>query len=100
MSSRADLAEVEGFIPPEPTGLAFAAGFYFSFRTVIVLLSVRALGTEPRTGAEMSVSISFLLLLLACFHSLGFARRTFRSMLRLPSVRWVLAFLIFSGCSL
>jgi exopolysaccharide production protein ExoQ len=82
------------------TGLAFAVGFFFSFRIVLVLLSVRVLGTEPRAGAELNIILDLLLLLLVCFRSLGYAQRSFGSMLQLSSIRWVLAFLIFSFCSL
>src|SRR5271156_4824310 len=82
------------------TGLAFAVGFFFSFRIILVLLSVRVLGTAPRAGAELNLVLDLLLLLLVCFYSLGYAQRTFGSMLQLPSIRWVLAFLIFSFCSL
>ena len=82
------------------TGLAFAVGFFFAFRIIIVLFSVRVLGTAPRVGAELSLVFDLLLLLLVCFHSLGYAQRTLGSMLRLPSIRWVVAFLGFSLCSL
>jgi exopolysaccharide production protein ExoQ len=84
----------------QATGLAFAVGFFFSFRIILGLLSVRVLGTAPRVGAELSLVLDLLLLLLVCFHSLGYAHRTFGSMLRLSSIRWVLAFLVFSFCSL
>ena len=82
------------------TGLAFAVGFFFSFRIILVLFSVSVLGTAPSAGAELGLVLDLLLLLLVCFHSLGYAQRTFGSMLRLSSVRWVLAFLGFSFCSL
>jgi exopolysaccharide production protein ExoQ len=84
----------------EGTGLAFAVGFFFSFRIILVLFSVSVLGTAPSAGAELGLVLDLLLLLLVCFHSLGYAQRTFGSMLRLSSVRWVLAFLGFSFCSL
>jgi exopolysaccharide production protein ExoQ len=82
------------------TGLAFAVGFYFSFRTILVLLSVRFLGSDPRTGSEMVLGADLLLLLVACFCCLGHANRTCASMLRLPSIRWVLLFLGLSLFSL
>jgi exopolysaccharide production protein ExoQ len=85
---------------PQGTGLAFAVGFFFAFRIIIILLSVRVLGTAPRAGAELSLVLDLLLLLVVCFHSLGYGQRTFGSMLRLPSIRWVVAFLVFSLCSL
>jgi exopolysaccharide production protein ExoQ len=84
----------------QPAWLAFAVGFFFSFRIIIILLSVRVLGTAPSAGAELSLLSGLLLLLVACFHSLGYGQRTFGSMLRLSSIRWVLAFLVFSFCSL
>src|ERR1700728_2001728 len=84
----------------QPTGLAFALGFFFSFRLIIILLSVRVLGTAPRAGAELSLLVDLLMLLVVCFRTLGYKQRTFGSMLRLSSIRWVLAFLIFSFCSL
>lgn len=84
----------------QPTGLAFALGFYFSFRLIIILFSVRVLGTVPRAGAELSLLLDLLMLLVVCFRTLGYAQRTFGSMVRPSSIRWVLAFLAFSFCSL
>ncbi len=84
----------------QPTGLAFALGFFFSFRLIIILFSVRVLGTAPRAGAELSLLVDLLMLLVVCFRTLGYAQRTFGSMVRLSSIRWVLAFLAFSFCSL
>jgi hypothetical protein len=84
----------------QPTGLAFALGFFFSFRLIIILFSVRVLGTAPRAGAELSLLVDLLMLLVVCFRTLGHAQRTFGSTVRLSSVRWVLAFLAFSFCSL
>jgi exopolysaccharide production protein ExoQ len=84
----------------QPTGVAFAVGFFFSFRIIIALFSVRVLGTAPSAGAELGLVLDLLLLVLVCFHSLGYTQRTFGSMLRLSSIRWVLAFLGFSFCSL
>ncbi len=86
--------------PPASSAMAFAIGFYFSFRAVIPLFSVRILGTEARTGAEVSLALTFFLLGLVCFHSLGPGSRSWRSLLALPSSRWVLSFLAFSFCSL
>jgi exopolysaccharide production protein ExoQ len=82
------------------TALAFAVGFYFSFRSILVLLTVRLLGTDPRTGSEITLASDLLLLLLVCFCCLGRANRPFRSMLQLPSSRWVLLFMGVSCCSL
>ena len=86
--------------PQASSGLAFAVGFFFSFRAVIVLFSVRVLGTDPRVGAEANLALNFLLLGLVGFASLGSGKRTFGSMVRLRSIQWVFVFLVFSGCSL
>jgi exopolysaccharide production protein ExoQ len=80
--------------------LAFAIGFFLSFRCVIPVFSIRVLGADPQTGAEIALGLSLLFLGIVCFALLGTAKRTFGSMLRLPSVRWVSIFLAFSGCSL
>ncbi len=84
----------------EPTGLAFVVGFFFAARLVFGLLSVRLLGMTARDGAAASMLVDGLLLLLVCFHSLGYPHRSFASMLRVPTLRWVLVFLAFSGLSL
>ena len=82
------------------TGMPFIVGLFFSFRLFIMLLSVRVFGTDPQRGTEISLALNFLLLLIVAFQSLGAVDRTFRSMLKLPSIRWVLLFLVVSGCSL
>jgi exopolysaccharide production protein ExoQ len=81
-------------------GLAFAVGFYFSFRLIIVLLSVRILGLEPSTGTGVSLVLDVLLLGVACFNLPGSFLTAFRSLRRLPSVRWVFIFLAVSFVSL
>jgi len=100
MSLSTDVAKEENFNPPPGSGMAFAVGFFFSARIIIVLLSVRVLGQAPRTGAEIALASNLLLLALVCFHSLGPGVRTFGSITRLSSIRWVLVFLAFSCCSL
>ncbi|MDW5265171.1 MULTISPECIES: O-antigen ligase [Acidobacteriaceae] len=84
----------------EVNGIAFTVGFFFSFRLSVVLLSVRLLGVEPSTGAALSLGLDLLLLGLVCFGALGATHSTFRSMLRLSSIRWVLVFLTLSCSSL
>ncbi len=86
--------------PLESTGLAFATGLFFSSRIILALFSVQVLGAAPRAGAEISLGLGMLVVILALFQSVGNVRRSFRSMLRLPAIRWVLAFLGFSLCSL
>ena len=81
-------------------GMAFAVGFFFSFRLFIMLLSVRMLGTDPQTGVEVSLVLNILLLVFVTFHSLGEVRLPVGQMVQLWPVRWALVFLSFSCCSL
>jgi exopolysaccharide production protein ExoQ len=87
---------------PEPTGnnMAFAVGFFFSFRWILSLFAVAVLGVETHTSGALSLALNFILLGLVCIHSLGAGSRRFTSMLRLNSLRWVVAFLAFSLTSL
>jgi exopolysaccharide production protein ExoQ len=82
------------------TGIPFLVGLFFSFRLFVMLLSVRLFGADPQTGSEVSLMLNYLLLIVVALASLGAAKRTFGSMLRLPSIRWVMIYVIFSGCSL
>jgi exopolysaccharide production protein ExoQ len=84
----------------DAAGLAFAVGFYFSFRIILVLFTVRLLGTDPRTGSEITLAFDLLLLLWVCFCCVGHTNRSFRSILQVSSIRWVLLFLGVSCCSL
>ena len=95
-----DIIEENNFCAPPGLALAFAGGFFLSFRIVIPVFLVRMLGTDPQTGAETKLALNALLLGLVCFAGVGTANRTFRSMLQLASIRWVIIYLVFSGCSL
>ena len=85
---------------PGTTSIASVVGFFFAFRLIIVLLSVRILGMEAQTGAAISLGLNLLLPLLVAFQCLGSVEHTFGSMLRPWSIRWAFVFLIFSGFSL
>ena len=100
MSSGPSKAENEGHSESPTMGLPFAVGFYFAFRLFIMLLSVRLLGMDSRTGTGLDLASDYLLLLLVAFCSLGEVRLHFRQMAKLPSIRWALLFLGFSCCSL
>jgi O-antigen ligase len=100
MGPSTDTQEDDNFRKPPESTLAFAVGFFFSFRIIITIFSVHVLGTDPQTGAEIRLALNFLLLGLMCFALLGTPNRTFLSMLQLPSIRWVFIFLAFSGSSL
>jgi exopolysaccharide production protein ExoQ len=85
----------------EPSMLLPAVvGFFFAFRLFFVLLTVHVLRAEPQTGVVLSLGLNYLLFAIVVFHSIGPARRTLVSLLRLPCYSWVLCFLGFSGCSL
>jgi exopolysaccharide production protein ExoQ len=76
------------------------AGFYFSFRAVIVLMAVRLFLLEPKTGAGASLVLGLVMGMAACFQSLGPAANSLRSLLKITCFRWVLAYLTLAGCSL
>ncbi len=86
--------------PWVPSGISSAIGFFFAFRLFIMLLSVRWLGAEPQTGVAAGLVLTFLLLLVVAFHSLGPAHQSLKMMLQRWPVRWAFAYLCFSGCSL
>jgi exopolysaccharide production protein ExoQ len=75
-------------------------GFFFSFRLVIVLLSVHLFQADPQAGVMVSMGLNLLLFVAVAFHSFGPGLTTLRSTLRVPCFRWVLLFLAFSACSL
>lgn len=84
-----------------PTGaVPSAVGFYFAFRTMAVLVSVRIFGAEPQTGTGINIVVDYFLLLMTAFCSVGNTRYPFRQTAKLPGVRWALLFLGFSCCSL
>jgi exopolysaccharide production protein ExoQ len=80
--------------------LPMAVGFFFSFRLLTVLLTVRLFQQDPQTGVAVGLGLNFLLLALVLFQALGPAPKSLASMFRMPCFRWVLVFLGFSGCSL
>jgi len=77
-----------------------AIGFFFAFRLVIVLLTVRVFQADPQAGVVVSVGLNLLLFVVVAFHSFGPGPTTLRSTLRVSCFRWVLLFLAFSACSL
>jgi O-antigen ligase len=82
------------------TFLPGAIGFFFAFRLITVLLSVRIFQADAQAGVVISVGLNLLLFLVVAFHSFGPGLTTLRSTLQVPSFRWVLLFLSFSACSL
>ncbi|MGA2249047.1 O-antigen ligase family protein [Terracidiphilus sp.] len=81
-------------------GVASAVGFYFAFRVITVLVSVRIFGADPQTGTVINIALDCFLLLATAFCAIGQVRYPFRKMTKLTSIRWALLFLGFSCCSL
>jgi hypothetical protein len=84
----------------EVAPFAVSVGFYLSFRLFFPLLAVRVFGQDAQYGVIFSLALNYLLLVLAAVGALGTAPSALPSVLRLPSFRWVLLFLGFSGISL
>jgi exopolysaccharide production protein ExoQ len=74
-------------------------GFYFSFRLFFVLITTHVLNADPQIGVMFNLGLNYILLTIVAFCSIGFPPKTLVSTTRLPSYRWVLCFLSFSGCS-
>jgi exopolysaccharide production protein ExoQ len=79
---------------------AALVGFYFSFRLFFPLLAVRVFGQDAQYGVIVSLALNYLLLCLALLGAVGAAPSALHPVFRLPSFRWVLLFLVFSGVSL
>ncbi len=79
---------------------AAAAGFFFSFRAILVMIAARwlHLGTQPGVAAGLAAEL--ILLAAIVFQAFGPAARPIWSFARQPAIRWVLLFLGFSCCSL
>jgi exopolysaccharide production protein ExoQ len=100
MSSTNAILTSEATCRRAESGLALIVGAFFSGRTIAVLVFVRILGVDARTGAALLLASDFILLGVAWFYSVGPPNYTFGSMLKMPTIRWVIAFLSFSCCSL
>jgi len=79
---------------------AAAAGFLFSFRSVLVLIAARWLNWGTQPGVAAGVIVEMVLLLMAAMQAFGPAVHSVAWIFRLPCIRWVLVFLAFSCCSL
>jgi exopolysaccharide production protein ExoQ len=80
--------------------LGWAAGFFFSFRIILVFICVRWLnaGTEP--GVLATFAISAVLLIASMVQAFGGSTQPLGPMWRIPALRWVILYLAFSACSL
>lgn len=100
MSRNIDNLDNEPHSESPTSGVPFSVGFYFAFRVITVLVSVRIFGADPRTGTAINIALDCFLLLATAFCSIGDVRYPFREMAKLSSVRWAMLFLGFSCCSL
>lgn len=80
--------------------LAAVTGFYFAFRILCVLLSVRIFNQDASVGVGISLGLNYLLLLAAVLQSIGPAHQDMTSIYHLPVFRWVIVFFVFTGISL
>jgi exopolysaccharide production protein ExoQ len=80
--------------------VGWAAGFFFSFRTILVFIAARWLnaGTEP--GVFATFAMSAVLLIAALIQGFGGSTRPLGSLWKIVGLRWVLIYLAFSACSL
>lgn len=74
-------------------------GAFFAGRVAVTLVCTCWLGLDPQIGAAAQILFGLLIFGLLCFHSLSVSTLSLRTSLRLPAVRWVLVFLLFSLCS-
>jgi exopolysaccharide production protein ExoQ len=80
-------------------------GAAFALRIVVPLFCARVLHLEPSIGAAIGLSLTPLVLLLLCLHSVGAVSNgeddgLRRELRQRPVVPWVAAYLIFAGISL
>lgn len=99
---RLNAATLESVEPDRSTAatLPLAIGFYFGFRSFILVLSVHLLGVDPPIGTALNLATGYFLLLLVAFCTLGESYISFAEICRPASIRWALVFLGFSGASL
>jgi exopolysaccharide production protein ExoQ len=80
--------------------LPTAIGFFFAFRLLTVLLTVRIFDQDAQAGVAAGLALNYLFLAVVAFDAFGPSQRTFRSMLYVPTFRWVLFFFFLTGASL
>lgn len=100
MNTSTEATEIESTPPSPNMPLAWMIGFYFAFRVSVAALTNWAIGLDPQVGAGLTLVLNFALLLATAFTCMGERRGDRIELLSLPPIRWVLFFLVFSGCSL
>jgi exopolysaccharide production protein ExoQ len=100
MNANVRAVPINPAIALSPSLIPASVGFFFAFRLMNVVFAVRIFGQDSSVGVGASLALNYLLLAIVVFHSMGPAPRTLRSVLQVPSARWVLLFLGFTGASL
>lgn len=100
MNSEITVTDAASLKSIEVSSMAFAVGFFLSFRLCVVYLSVNLFGLDPSTGSALNLGLELLLFCVVCFNALGSPARSVKSMVQLKPVQWVVAFLAFAGLSL
>ncbi len=75
-------------------------GFFFSFRLIITLISVRGFHADAQVGAALGIALNMFLLGWTAFCAFGPADVSYQPILQAACVRWVVGYLCFSVCSL
>jgi len=88
-------------IKPQP-GFTFSSvvGFYFALRLIAVVIAARLFQVDPQMGVIASLSVNYIVLLVAAFLSFGPRSRSYSWFFSIASHKWSLAFLLLSGFSL
>ena len=97
MSTRAVIIELSGAESSQLLSLPAIAGFYFAARFILTYLFFQS---DPQTGAIVGTALNLVLLVAVSFYSFGPSSSTWRWMLGVQPLRWVLVFLGLSLCSL
>jgi O-antigen ligase len=80
--------------------LAGAVGFFLSARIIFALVSAKWLNIGSEPGVAAAFGAASLLLLLASLQACGAGARPLGWAWNIPSMRWIVAYLAFSCCSL
>ena len=70
--------------------LGWAAGFFFSFRTILVFVCVRWLNVGTELGVLGTFAISSVLLIVSMVQAFGGSAQPLGPVGRIPVLRWVL----------
>lgn len=92
-------SDVPATIPSGST-VGMIAGFYFSFRAILALVTARWIGVGSEPGVVAGLLFGYLLFLTIGMVDLDFVKTRPGGTICWKSFRWVVLFLVYSGCSL